>query len=83
MLYPSWRILLYVQAGYGTGGKNYTLKNYASRFAYLDNGVNARVRRIETVGRGEIVYFVDDPIFRGFWEAGKLVLSNAIFMVRQ
>ncbi|WP_425636616.1 M14 family metallopeptidase [Algoriphagus yeomjeoni] len=38
---------------------------------------------VENVGRGEIVYFVDDPIFRGFWESGKLVLSNAIFMVGQ
>ncbi|RAI94872.1 M14 family metallopeptidase [Algoriphagus yeomjeoni] len=38
---------------------------------------------VENAGRGEIVYFVDDPIFRGFWESGKLVLSNAIFMVGQ
>jgi hypothetical protein len=37
----------------------------------------------ENIGRGEIVYFVDNPIFRGFWESGKLVLSNAIFMVGQ
>lgn len=38
---------------------------------------------VEPKGRGEIVYFVDNPIFRGFWESGKLVLSNAIFMVGQ
>ncbi len=38
---------------------------------------------VENAGRGEIVYFVDDPIFRGFWESGKLVLSNAIYMVGQ
>ena len=38
---------------------------------------------VERAGRGEIVYFVDDPIFRGFWESGKLILSNAIFMVGQ
>ncbi|MFC3416227.1 M14 family metallopeptidase [Algoriphagus hitonicola] len=37
----------------------------------------------ERKGRGEIVYFVDNPIFRGFWESGKLVLSNAIFLVGQ
>lgn len=37
----------------------------------------------ERKGRGEIIYFVDNPIFRGFWESGKLVLSNAIFMVGQ
>lgn len=38
---------------------------------------------VEPKGRGELVYFVDNPIFRGFWESGKLVLSNAIFMVGQ
>lgn len=38
---------------------------------------------VENAGRGEIIYFVDDPVFRGFWESGKLILSNAIFMVGQ
>lgn len=38
---------------------------------------------IENQGRGELVYFVDNPIFRGFWESGKLILSNAIFLVGQ
>ncbi|NVK48930.1 MAG: zinc carboxypeptidase [Cyclobacteriaceae bacterium] len=38
---------------------------------------------VEPKGRGELVYFVDNPIFRGFWESGKLVLSNAIFLVGQ
>ncbi|TFV96046.1 zinc carboxypeptidase [Algoriphagus kandeliae] len=38
---------------------------------------------VEPKGRGELIYFVDNPIFRGFWESGKLVLSNAIFMVGQ
>ncbi len=37
----------------------------------------------ERKGRGHIIYFVDNPIFRGFWESGKIVLSNAIFMVGQ
>lgn len=94
--------------GYGTMGKYYTLKNNSSKYAYMDNGVNAgkivsndsyRTGYIgfkikdsmggslaigsERKGRGEIIYFVDNPIFRGFWESGKLVLSNAIFMVGQ
>jgi hypothetical protein len=38
---------------------------------------------VENAGRGEIVYFADDPMFRGFWESGKLIFSNAIFMVGQ
>jgi hypothetical protein len=32
-------------------------------------------------GRGSIIYLSDNPVFRGFWENGKLFLSNAIFFV--
>jgi hypothetical protein len=38
---------------------------------------------VQNMGRGCIVYMVDDPIFRSFWENGKLLLSNAVFMVGQ
>jgi hypothetical protein len=34
-------------------------------------------------GDGEIVYIADDPIFRNFWESGKLLLSNAVFLAGQ
>lgn len=45
--------------------------------------VNSMVIGVENQGRGQIVYFVDNPIFRGFWESGKLILSNAVFLVGQ
>ncbi|MGZ3873113.1 MAG: M14 family metallopeptidase [Mucilaginibacter sp.] len=38
---------------------------------------------VQTMGRGSVVYLVDDPVFRNFWENGKLLLSNAVFMVGQ
>ena len=38
---------------------------------------------VQSVGRGSVIYMVDDPIFRSFWENGKLLLSNAVFMVGQ
>lgn len=38
---------------------------------------------VQPIGRGSVVYMVDDPIFRNFWENGKLLLSNAVFMVGQ
>ena len=38
---------------------------------------------VQPLGRGIVVYMVDDPIFRSFWENGKLLLSNAVFMVGQ
>lgn len=38
---------------------------------------------VQDMGRGSVVYFVDDPMFRSFWENGKLLFSNAVFMVGQ
>jgi len=35
------------------------------------------------MGAGQIVFLADDPIFRGFWENGKLLLANALFLVGQ
>ncbi|MEO6254840.1 MAG: M14 metallopeptidase family protein [Ferruginibacter sp.] len=36
-----------------------------------------------TLGSGSIVFFADDPIFRNFWENGKMMLGNAVFLVGQ
>jgi len=38
---------------------------------------------VQNMGRGTVVYMVDDPLFREFWENGKLLFSNAVFMVGQ
>ncbi|HVS92714.1 MAG TPA: M14 metallopeptidase family protein [Mucilaginibacter sp.] len=38
---------------------------------------------VQSWGRGSVVYLVDDPIFRSFWENGKLLFGNAVFMVGQ
>ena len=38
---------------------------------------------VEDMGRGSVVYLADDPLFRSFWENGKLLFSNALFMVGQ
>jgi len=36
----------------------------------------------EKMGRGQVIYMVDNPLFRGFWENGKLFFANALFMVK-
>lgn len=33
------------------------------------------------MGRGSVVFLADDIIFRSFWESGKLMMANALFMV--
>nr|WP_026915541.1 M14 family metallopeptidase [Christiangramia portivictoriae] len=34
----------------------------------------------ENIGRGSIIYMVDNPLFRAFWENGKLFFTNALFL---
>ena len=32
------------------------------------------------MGQGSITYLADNPLFRGFWENGKLLFDNAVFL---
>jgi Zinc carboxypeptidase len=38
---------------------------------------------MQGVGRGSVTYLSDDVLFRNFWENGKLIFCNAVFMVGQ
>jgi hypothetical protein len=38
---------------------------------------------VQDMGQGAIVYFTDNIMFRNFWENGKLMLCNAVFLVGQ
>ena len=42
---------------------------------------NGTVIAVQELGRGNIIYFLDNPIFRNFWHNGKLLLFNAAFLV--
>ena len=44
-----------------------------------DNQGNAMILGIENYGKGELIYFCDNPLFRGFWENGKLLVANALY----
>ncbi|MGB5403100.1 MAG: M14 family metallopeptidase [Robiginitalea sp.] len=46
----------------------------------VTNLAGSLVFAMENYGRGEVVYMADNPLFRGFWENGKLFFANAIFM---
>ncbi len=36
---------------------------------------------VQDLGRGSVVYMIDNPLYRGFWHNGKLLVGNAIFFV--
>lgn len=35
---------------------------------------------VQDMGRGQVIYLVNNPLFRGFWYNGKLLFANAVFM---
>ena len=46
--------------------------------AALENSLSYGV---QNMGRGHVVYMIDDPFFRGFWHNGKLLVGNAVFFL--
>ncbi|MBT8317077.1 MAG: zinc carboxypeptidase [Lutibacter sp.] len=46
----------------------------------LEKVPNSLLFGIERKGRGQVIYMVDNPLFRSFWENGKLFFANAIFL---
>lgn len=60
----------------------------AYRFGYIGSKIKPRMAQsmvygVENQGRGQVVYMVDNPMFRSFWENGKLLMANAVFLVGQ
>lgn len=42
---------------------------------------DALVFGVQNLGNGSVVYFTDNVLFRNFWENGKLMFANALFLV--
>ena len=76
------RLFAYMEGGWNVG----VLKrnNYVTGFAGQDTKkelVDGLLFGVQDMGRGSVVYLTDDLLFRSFWENGKLMFSNAVFMV--
>jgi hypothetical protein len=75
----------YLNDGWNVGvikGKAKPVQGFAGYKANQKIG-NSLVFGVEEKGQGEIVYLVDNPLFRCFWENGKMIFANAVFMVGQ
>lgn len=63
----------------------YVPKDYKS-YGFIGSQVKKKLNNtvsfaVEHKGDGTIVYMVDNPLFRGFWENGNVLFSNALFLV--
>lgn len=52
---------------------------------FAGNKVNKRMSNslsigVEDKGQGVVIYMVDNPLFRNFWESGKMLFCNAVFV---
>ncbi|WP_405606051.1 M14 family metallopeptidase [Polaribacter sp. Asnod1-A03] len=78
-------------------GSTYDYLENGGNVAYFDKGTknisgyagSKAVKKVpesllfgeEQKGRGSIIYMVDNPLFRSFWDNGKLFLANAVFLL--
>jgi len=63
----------------------YVPENYKS-FGFIGKNLKKKLENtvsfgVEPHGRGQVIYMIDNPLFRGFWENGNLLFSNALFLV--
>ena len=63
----------------------YVPKDYKS-YGFVGNEIKKKLNNtvsfaVESKGDGSVIYMVDNPLFRGFWENGILLFSNALFLV--
>lgn len=58
------------------------LSGFAGQFV-RESMEKSLVFGVENKGSGQIVYFVDNVLFRAFWYDGKLMVANALFFVGQ
>ncbi|MBM3922504.1 MAG: zinc carboxypeptidase [Sphingomonadales bacterium] len=68
------------EAGWNVG----VIKQEPPLSGFVGNTLKPQIKDVLSIGqlsmgRGSITLFTDDILFRSFWEAGKLMLCNAVF----
>jgi len=69
-----WNVGVFKKDAYITGYSGLKVK------AKLKDGL---VLGVQEMGSGAVIYFAEDPIFRMFWQNGKMLLFNAAFLAAQ
>jgi hypothetical protein len=62
-----------------------SIKNKNRVAGFVGSQVSTKIKDgtvigVQNMGRGTVIYFADNPLFRSFWEGGKLIFANAIFL---
>ena len=72
----------YIAEGYNAGTLEENARPLAGFVGHkaLKDQEESLVFGEKRLGRGSLIYMVDNPLFRGFWYSGKHLMSNALFM---
>ncbi len=67
-----------------SGNVGYIANDQSDRGGFIGQNViesidGSLVFGVENRGGGDVVYFIDNPLFRSFWYDGKLLFANAVF----
>ncbi|WP_026260135.1 M14 metallopeptidase family protein [Segetibacter koreensis] len=73
-LKDGWNVGVIKKSNYVTGFAGTKVKSQ------LKDGL---IFGVTSIGSGSVVFLADNPLFREFWEGGKLLFSNAVFLVGQ
>ncbi|PKD42524.1 M14 family metallopeptidase [Rhodohalobacter barkolensis] len=72
----------YLDDGWNIG----TVRENAYRSGFVGEEATSQIENslsygVQDYGSGQVVYMIENPLFRGFWENGKLMVANSIFFV--
>ena len=72
----------YLESGWNVGvAKDGTPRSGFVGYKAQENLEGSLSFGVQNMGSGEVVYMIDNPLFRGFWHNGKLLFGNAVFLV--
>jgi len=60
------------------------LEDSFQSYGFIGSRLKPRLKKtpiaaLQKIGEGEMVYFVDNPLYRCFWQQGKVIFANALF----
>lgn len=72
----------YMENGWNVG----VAPDGAHRSGFVGNKAKGKLEQslsfgVQNMGRGHVVYMIDNPLYRAFWHNGKLLFGNAVFFV--
>jgi len=72
----------FMKGGWNVG----VIKKETQAAGFVGNKLQEKIKDgtvigVQPLGNGSIIFFADDPIFRNFWENGKMLVANAVFLV--